>query len=63
MSGGDGIETLMSLVDSGTAQTAFCVHRVSVGDVIRIADAGLLLPPKATCFDPKPSAGLLVRLN
>jgi hypothetical protein len=63
VSGGDGIETLMSLVDNRVAVAAFCVHRISVEDVIRVADAGELLPPKATCFDPKPLAGLLVRLH
>jgi uncharacterized protein (DUF1015 family) len=63
VSGGDGIETLISLVDNGIAVAAFCVHRISVDDVIRVADANELLPPKATCFDPKPLFGLMVRLH
>ena len=30
-------------------------------DVLRIAEAGRLLPEKATSFQPKPSVGVLIR--
>jgi hypothetical protein len=63
VAGGDGIKGLENRVDSGEAQVAFYVSRVSVGDIMRVADAGQLMPPKATCFDPKPLAGLMVRLH
>lgn len=61
--GSEGMAGLETRVDSKTACVAFCVGRVSVQDVMRVADAGQLMPPKATCFSPKPLSGLLVRLH
>jgi uncharacterized protein (DUF1015 family) len=48
-----------------------CDHEHAVGFVVRattmdqlmaVADAGLVMPPKSTRFDPKPRAGLFLRL-
>ena len=60
--GSEGAEGLENRVRGGLASVAFCVPRVSVSDIMRVADAGQLMPPKATCFNPKPLSGLLVRL-
>ena len=60
--GSDGARGLEARVASGEASVAFCVPRVSVADIMRVADAGQLMPPKATCFNPKPKPGLLLRL-
>lgn len=40
----------------------FLVHPTPVADVMRIADAGLVMPPKSTWFEPKVRGGLFVRL-
>jgi uncharacterized protein (DUF1015 family) len=54
---------LSELVDSGEATVAFAIRSVSVEDVMKVADSGKLLPPKASCFYPKPLKGLVVRLH
>ena len=54
-----GTEELERLVDSGTFAVAFSLFPVSVGDLMRIADAGGIMPPKSTWFEPKLRDGLL----
>ena len=61
--GSEGLVGLESRVNSKAASLAFYVGRVTVTDIMRVADAGQLMPPKATCFSPKPLSGLLVRLH
>lgn len=53
---------LAESVDRGDSCVAFYVDGLRVDDIMTIADAGLLLPPKATCFLPKPLPGLLSHL-
>jgi uncharacterized protein (DUF1015 family) len=38
------------------------MHPVSVDDLIAISDAGAIMPPKSTWFEPKLRDGLLVHL-
>ncbi|HSF84326.1 MAG TPA: DUF1015 domain-containing protein [Acidimicrobiia bacterium] len=38
----------------------FMLHPTSVGEVMRVADAGLVMPPKSTWFEPKVWGGLFV---
>lgn len=54
---------LAQMVDCGDVSVAFCVCRIEIADIMKVADAGQLLPPKATCFDPKPCSGLFLRLS
>jgi uncharacterized protein (DUF1015 family) len=54
-----GTGELETLVDSGRAAVAFSLHPVSVDDLMRIADAGGIMPPKSTWFEPKLRDGLL----
>jgi len=54
-----GTEGLMHLVDAGRAAVAFSMYPVSVDDLMRIADAGGIMPPKSTWFEPKLRDGLL----
>lgn len=63
--GAEGLERRVrgGVGGEGEAMVAFCVSPVSVSDVMRVADAGQLMPPKATCFNPKPLTGLFVRLT
>lgn len=37
----------------------FLLHPPDIGQIMAVADAGLVMPPKSTWFDPKPSSGLL----
>jgi uncharacterized protein (DUF1015 family) len=41
---------------------AFSLHPVSVDDLMAISDAGGIMPPKSTWFEPKLRDGLLVHL-
>jgi len=40
----------------------FLLHPTTVTDVMRVADAGLVMPPKSTWFEPKVRGGLFVTL-
>ena len=57
-----GPRALAALVDSGAAAVAFAMHPVSVEDLMGIADAGGIMPPKSTWFEPKLRDGLLSHL-
>lgn len=39
----------------------FVLHPPDVAQVVAVADAGKMMPPKSTCFDPKARAGLFLR--
>ncbi|MBN1223705.1 MAG: DUF1015 domain-containing protein [Candidatus Aminicenantes bacterium] len=55
-----GLEELVRLVDSGKFRVAFAMHPVSIHELMNIADAGKVMPPKTTWFEPKLRSGLLV---
>jgi len=57
--GNRGTEELERLVTSGSAAVAFSLHPVSVADLMAISDAGGIMPPKSTWFEPKLRDGLL----
>lgn len=57
-----GPRALAALVDDGAAAVAFAMHPVSVDDLMGIADAGGIMPPKSTWFEPKLRDGLLSHL-
>ncbi len=57
-----GTKELERLVDSGKAAVAFSLYSVSVQDLMNISDAGEIMPPKSTWFEPKLRDGLLVHL-
>jgi uncharacterized protein (DUF1015 family) len=57
-----GTGELIKLVDSGKAAVAFSMVPVTVDDLMRIADAGEIMPPKSTWFEPKLRDGLLSHL-
>jgi uncharacterized protein (DUF1015 family) len=42
---------------------AFAVHPTSIEELMRVADADEVMPPKSTWFDPKVRSGLFVRLR
>jgi len=57
-----GTGELERLVREGKAAAAFSIYPVSVDDLMRIADAGEIMPPKSTWFEPKLRDGLLSHL-
>jgi len=57
-----GTKELEKLVDTGKAAVAFSVYPVSLDDLMNISDAGEIMPPKSTWFEPKLRDGLLTHL-
>ena len=55
-----GPEALQKLVDSGEAVAAFSMFPVTVAEVMAIADAGQIMPPKSTWFEPKLRSGVAI---
>lgn len=55
-----GTKELEYLVNAGKAAAAFSLFPVSVEDLIKISDAGEIMPPKSTWFEPKLRDGLLI---
>ena len=41
---------------------AFALHPTSLDELMRVADAGVVMPPKSTWFEPKLRSGLFVNL-
>ncbi len=57
--GGRGTGELERLVASGTAAVAFSMFPVTIEDLLSVADANGIMPPKSTWFEPKLRDGLL----
>jgi uncharacterized protein (DUF1015 family) len=57
--GARGTPELEKLVNSGKVAVAFSLYPVSVDDLMQVCDAGGIMPPKSTWFEPKLRDGLL----
>lgn len=57
-----GTAELERLVDGGKAELAISMYPTTVEELVAVSDAGLLMPPKSTWFEPKLRSGLLVHL-
>jgi uncharacterized protein (DUF1015 family) len=57
-----GIPELERLVTSGEMAVAFAMYPVSMQQLMRIADAGAIMPPKSTWFEPKLRSGLFLHM-
>ena len=55
-----GLEELKRRVDSGEMRAALALYPVSMRQIMDIADAGRIMPPKATWFEPKLRSGLVI---
>lgn len=53
-----GTEELERRVEEGSAAIAFSLHATSMEELLRVADAGEIMPPKSTWFEPKLRSGL-----
>lgn len=60
MGGIRGDAALAAKVDSGADAVAFAMEPVTVEEMMAIADAGAIMPPKSTWFEPKLRSGLFV---
>ena len=58
--GAKGTQTLEQLVDSGRMAVAFSMYPVSMVELMAVSDAGEIMPPKSTWFEPKLRDGLLI---
>lgn len=57
--GARGLEGLQARVDSGQMAVAFALFPTAMEDVMAVADAGGVMPPKSTWFEPKLADGLV----
>ena len=57
-----GLDELVKRVDSGREVVAFAMYPTSMDELIGIADAGEIMPPKSTWFEPKLRSGLFIHL-
>jgi uncharacterized protein (DUF1015 family) len=57
-----GTKTLEAMVNDGRAAVAFSMYPVTVEELMAIADANEVMPPKSTWFEPKLRDGLLSHL-
>ncbi len=55
-----GLGELQRRVNSGEMKLAFALYPVSMRQLINIADAGNIMPPKTTWFEPKLRSGLVI---
>jgi len=54
-----GTEELENLVNQERAAVAFSLYPTTIEDLLRVSDAGEIMPPKSTWFEPKLRDGLL----
>ncbi|HXH19571.1 MAG TPA: DUF1015 family protein [Chitinophagales bacterium] len=55
-----GLKDLKQRVDSGEMKVAFALYPVTMEQLMEIADAGSVMPPKSTWFEPKLRSGMVV---
>jgi len=57
--GGRGLAELERRVDSGEMAAAFSLYPTRMRELMAVADAGRVMPPKSTWFEPKLADGLI----
>ncbi len=57
-----GLGALKEMVDRGEAALAIAMYPTSIEELVAVSDAGLLMPPKSTWFEPKLRSGLLIHV-
>jgi len=55
-----GLQELEKEVNSGEYKVAFSMYPTSIEELIKVADANLIMPPKSTWFEPKLRSGLII---
>ena len=54
-----GTQELEKLVNEGKAAVAFSMFATTIDELLKVSDAGEIMPPKSTWFEPKLRDGLL----
>jgi uncharacterized protein (DUF1015 family) len=57
--GARGLEGLEARVKSGEMAVAFALYPTQMADLMAVADAGAIMPPKSTWFEPKLADGMV----
>lgn len=57
--GARGLEELARRVESGEMAVAFALYPTQMHDLMAVADAGGIMPPKSTWFEPKLADGMV----
>jgi uncharacterized protein (DUF1015 family) len=57
-----GVQELERLVDSGEFAVAFSLYPTSMEQLMAVSDAGKIMPPKSTWFEPKLRSGIFIHL-
>ena len=57
-----GVSELERLVNSGDFDIAFSLYPVTVEQLLAVADAGEVMPPKSTWFEPKLRSGMVTNI-
>ena len=57
--GARGLEGLEARVNSGEMAVAFALYPTQMADLMAVADAGGIMPPKSTWFEPKLADGMV----
>ncbi len=57
-----GARELIKQVDSKKCAVAFKLYPASIHQLMSVADAGTVMPPKSTWFEPKLRSGLIIHL-
>ncbi|MFK8046343.1 MAG: DUF1015 domain-containing protein [Crocinitomicaceae bacterium] len=60
VSGDQGMKGLKKLVDKGDWELAFALYPISPQQLIEVADANMIMPPKSTWIEPKLRSGLTI---
>lgn len=55
-----GTKELERIVDTGEAELSVSFYPTSIKELMDVSDAGQLMPPKSTWFEPKLRSGLLI---
>lgn len=58
--GNQSVVTLKEIVDEGEFEVAFTLFPATVGEIMELADNGLIMPPKSTYIEPKFRSGLVI---
>jgi uncharacterized protein (DUF1015 family) len=56
--GGEGADEIQRLVSTGKMAVGFVLYPTQMSDLMAVADAGAIMPPKSTWFEPKLADGM-----
>ena len=57
-----GLKELEKKVNNGEYMVAFAMYPTSMEELMKVADQGLIMPPKSTWFEPKLRDAMVVHL-